>query len=55
MILILPKFLGLNGVWFAQPTADIIASAITAIVLIKEIRSYKEDNNKAKELEVEAI
>lgn len=55
MILILPKFLGLNGVWFAQPTADIIASAITAIVLIKEIRSYKEDNNKAKELEAEAI
>ena len=55
MILILHKFLGLNGVWFAQPTADIIASAITAIVLIKEIRSYKEDNNKAKELEVEAI
>ena len=55
MILILPKFLGLNGVWFAQPTADIIASAITAIVLIKEIRSYKEDNNIAKELEVEAI
>ena len=55
MILILPKFLGLNGVWFAQPTADIIASAITAIVLIKEIRSYKEDNNKAKELEVEDI
>ena len=55
MILILPKFLGLNGVWFAQPTADIIASAITAIVLIKEIRCYKEDNNKAKELEAEAI
>ena len=55
MILILPKFLGLNGVWFAQPTADIIASAITAIVLIKEIRSYKEDNNKDKELEAEAI
>ena len=55
MILILPKFLGLNGVWFAQPTADIIASAITAIVLIKEIRSYKEDNNKANELEVEAV
>ncbi|MBC5997874.1 MATE family efflux transporter [Romboutsia ilealis] len=55
MILILPKFLGLNGVWFAQPTADIIASTITAIVLIKEIRSYKEDNNKANELEVEAV
>ena len=55
MILILPKFLGLNGVWFAQPTADIIASAITAIVLIKEIRSYKEDNNKAKELEAEVV
>ena len=55
MILILPKFLGLNGVWFAQPTADIIASTITTIVLIKEIRSYDKDSNKVNVKEAEAI
>ena len=41
MILILPKFFGLNGVWFAQPTADIIATVITAIVIVKELKSYE--------------
>jgi Na+-driven multidrug efflux pump len=40
MILILPNFLGLNGIWFAQPTADILSAIVTGIVLIKEIRKY---------------
>lgn len=40
MVLILPKFFDLNGIWFAQPTADIISSVITGIVLLKEIRKY---------------
>lgn len=40
MVLILPKFFDLNGVWFAQPTADIVSSVLTGIVLFKEIRKY---------------
>jgi putative MATE family efflux protein len=40
MILILPNFLGLNGIWFAQPTADIVSAIVTGIVLIREIRKY---------------
>ncbi|WP_315080948.1 MATE family efflux transporter [uncultured Clostridium sp.] len=40
MIAILPKFFGLNGIWFAQPTADIISLVVTGIVLINEIRKY---------------
>ena len=40
MVLILPKFFDLNGVWFAQPTADIVSSVLTGIVLLKEIRKY---------------
>jgi putative MATE family efflux protein len=43
MILILPNFFGLDGVWFAQPTADIVSALITGIVLIKEIRKYSVD------------
>ena len=45
MILILPKFLGLDGVWFAQPTADIISSVLTGIVLVKELRRYSNNRN----------
>jgi len=41
MIIILPKFLGIDGVWFAQPVSDIIAAIITSIILLKDIRSYK--------------
>ena len=41
MILILPKFLGLDGVWFAQPTADAVASILTAIVIFREFKSYE--------------
>jgi Na+-driven multidrug efflux pump len=43
MIFILPNFFGLDGVWFAQPTADIVSALITGIVLIKEIRKYSVD------------
>ena len=39
MVIILPKFFGLDGVWFSQPTADIVSAVITAIVLFKEIKN----------------
>ena len=38
MVLILPNFFGLNGVWFAQPTADTVSAVITGIVLVRELR-----------------
>ncbi|WP_252223487.1 MULTISPECIES: MATE family efflux transporter [unclassified Clostridium] len=48
MIAILPKFFGLNGIWFAQPTADIVSSVVTGIFLLKEIKKY--DINEKDEL-----
>lgn len=48
LILILPKFFELNGIWFAQPTADIIAVILTTIVLVRELRKYS--SNKEDEL-----
>ncbi|WP_252235127.1 MATE family efflux transporter [Clostridium sp. ZS1] len=48
MIAILPKFFGLNGIWFAQPTADIVSSVVTGIFLLKEIKKY--DVNEKDEL-----
>ena len=45
---ILPKIFGLNGVWFAQPTSDIISIIIISIILLKEIKSYtKEEKEEA--------
>ncbi len=41
MILILPKFFELNGVWMAQPVSDFLSTVITGIVIIKEFKSYK--------------
>ncbi len=52
MIMILPKFFDLNGVWYAQPTADLLSTIITTIVLVKELRRYK-DTEKASELQGE--
>ncbi|MDW7661464.1 MAG: MATE family efflux transporter [Bacillota bacterium] len=38
MLLILPQFFGLMGVWYAGPTADLIASLVTALFLVIEMR-----------------
>ena len=38
LILLIPKFFGLNGVWAAQPLADIISTLIIGLFLIKEFK-----------------
>ncbi|HBG7796232.1 TPA: MATE family efflux transporter, partial [Clostridioides difficile] len=37
-VLILPTFLGLQGVWTAQPVSDFIATVITGIVVFRELK-----------------
>ena len=46
LIMILPKFLGLDGVWFAQPVADCMAVVIIGAVLVKEVKSYSKVNKE---------
>lgn len=41
IILILPIFLKLDGLWFSQPCADLIATALTAFFLYESIRKFK--------------
>jgi putative MATE family efflux protein len=41
LVLILPRFFGLVGVWIAFPSADILASLITSIWLIVDIKKIK--------------
>jgi putative MATE family efflux protein len=38
LLFILPLFWGLNGVWNAQPVADILSFALTIVFLVREIR-----------------
>ncbi len=49
LLIILPRFMGLNGVWISSPSADAISSILTAIFLFVEIRHlnklHGENNN----------
>jgi putative MATE family efflux protein len=37
LLIILPLFWGLDGVWSAQPAADVLAFALTFVLLVKEL------------------
>ena len=38
VILLVPKFYGLNGVWASQPIADIGAMVIVGLFLVREFK-----------------
>lgn len=44
-IIILPKFFGLTGVWLSGPVSDLIATLVTIIFLLRDIKiiSYNEE------------
>ena len=44
LIMILPKYFGLDGVWFAQPVSDMLSVIITLSVLVKEVKKYNKDD-----------
>lgn len=37
-LLILPRFLGLTGAWMATPVSDLVASILTGIFLVKDLK-----------------
>ena len=41
IILILPLFFKLDGLWFSQPCADLIATALTVFFLYRSIGKFK--------------
>ena len=49
LLFVLPRFFGLNGVWMSGPTSDALASILTAIFLLVEIKHlnklHSEDND----------
>lgn len=49
MLLILPRFFGLTGVWLAGPIADFTASLMTALFLIREMRHLTNEHEATAE------
>ena len=41
LFLILPRFLGLDGIWLAPPIADLLSAALTGIFFYRELRNLK--------------
>ena len=57
-LIILPRFLQLNGVWIAGPIADGLAAVITILVLLPEIRTLKKETaviNASKDVQENSI
>ena len=40
LVYVMPKFFGLNGVWFSFPVADVLATLVTLLFLRIEVRKY---------------
>jgi len=39
LVYILPKFWGIDGIWYAFPIADILSTLVTAVFLWRAYRS----------------
>lgn len=54
LVMILPNFLGLEGVWYATPISDFLAVTLTVVMLIPAIqKSSKEDRGFVQEKSLE--
>ena len=42
LVVILPKFFALDGVWIAMPVADFLAACLAAVLLFMEVRRIRE-------------
>ena len=43
LLIILPNFFGVNGVWYSMPISDIIAAMLTIVTLIIQFREWKHE------------
>ncbi len=42
LLLILPRYMGINGVWAAMPIADFISSFLAMVLLIRQFRAFRQ-------------
>lgn len=46
LLIFLPRYMGIKGVWLSFPLSDIIASFLAAILLYEQFRQFKAQENK---------
>ncbi|AKN33732.1 multidrug transporter MatE [Clostridium carboxidivorans P7] len=51
LLLILPRFWGIEGIWRTPPIADILAALITGIVVFFEMKHIKDKENEKEQLQ----
>lgn len=44
MLLLLPLFLGVDGIWWAMPISDTIAEIVAVVMMMKYMRKFKEQH-----------
>lgn len=41
LIIILPKLIGLDGIWFAQPISDVVSTVLVVLIVLREFKITK--------------
>jgi len=44
-LLILPRFFGVDGIWYSMPVADLAASIISGLMLLAQFRTFRRHEN----------
>lgn len=52
LVLILPKFFGLDGVWIAGPVSDLSAALLAIILMVRELRYLQRKHNQLEDIPV---
>jgi Na+-driven multidrug efflux pump len=47
MIVLLPRFIGLDGIWGAGPIADVVSTVLTAVALFWQLRALHQEERRA--------
>lgn len=46
LLIILPKYYGVEGVWYSMPISDIVAAMLTVVMLFLQFREWKHENKQ---------
>ena len=47
LIIIFPRFMGIDGIVYAGPFADFMAAAVSAVLTINEVKAMRKLNHEA--------
>jgi Na+-driven multidrug efflux pump len=45
LVLVLPRFVGIEGIWAAFPLADLLSTSLTVTLLIREVKRLRADGS----------